>query len=693
MTVLSSRQRKPSGFYLPERVLHIFRFHLENNTQLLIHIVVFKWLTLTVSPVFRPNSATHRGDKKRWWNAWPDGQCYHDRGDEMLIKYNKRPDSDAAGHNEQNHLPAWATRFVREEDGTVTILAFFIAVTFLIMGGITIDAMRHEMERSSLQATLDGAVLTAASAKNKSEARSAIEDYVTKHGKIDYLSPEQDGEITAMLDNASITARGQNTLETYLLKMSGVKTLSVAASSTAEVNIPKLEGILVLDLSATMKGNKLANLQKGAHEFVEFSLDGRTPGSVVLSIVPFSSSVSPPESIYNALAVDDRHDYTTCLEFKDNDYTHATLTSGSSSLSSGIPASQMVYTSLSGGFGADSLDLNQQSCFNEDAMRILPYSISAGELYAKIDGLDGKVDGSYGSIPDPILDGLGAAGDSSGNDGMNWGAALLDPTFRQVTSSMIDAGSLTPSLANVPVDYDDPNTNKVIIFMSDGVNTPTTKFDLDPPKFRGTASNLYEVVSTTNKVDYAFNIKNVNETKTGTDAESVCAHPKWECVYEGDGAQESVYFLYSPIAGEYYSIGAAAMGNPKWYTPSEFNNLSQTMPGYIETIQLDWEDAWGLMSPDYYGEITGDWSAWNDYYSEENITAAHKNTLMQSVCSATKTEGVIVYTIGFEVNDAAERELIKCATSESHYYHATGGSIITAFGSIAANIRNLRLSQ
>ncbi len=581
---------------------------------------------------------------------------------------------------------------MREEDGTVTILAFFIAVTFLIMGGIAIDAMRHEMERSSLQATLDGAVLTAASAKNKSEARSAIEDYVTKHGKIDYLSPEQDGEITAMLDNASITARGQNTLETYLLKMSGVKTLSVAASSTAEVNIPKLEGILVLDLSATMKGDKLKYLQDAAKEFVDFSLKGRDTGSVVLSIVPFSSSVSPPESIYNALAVDDRHDYTTCLEFKDNDYTHATLTSGSSSLSSGIPASQMVYTSLSGGFGADSLDLNQQSCFNEDAMRILPYSTSATELEAKIDGLDGKVDGLHGSPLGPD-DGLGAAGDSSGNDGMNWGAALLDPTFRKVTSSMINAGTLAPLLANVPVDYDDPNTNKVIIFMSDGVNTPTTKFDLDPPKFRGTASNLYEVVSTTSKVDYAFNIKNVNDKKTGADAESVCAHPRWECVYEGDDAQDSVYFLYSPITGEYYSIDSASNGPPKWYTASEFNNLSLTMPGYIETIQLDWEEAWGLMSPDYYGEITGDWSAWNDYYSEENITAAHKNTLMQSVCSATKTEGVIVYTIGFEVNDAAERELIKCATSKSHYYHATGGSIITAFGSIAANIRNLRLSQ
>jgi hypothetical protein len=68
---------------------------------------------------------------------------------------------------------------------------------------------------------------------------------------------------------------------------------------------------------------------------------------------------------------------------------------------------------------------------------------------------------------------------------------------------------------------------------------------------------------------------------------------------------------------------------------------------------------------------------------------------MQQVCKATKDENVVVYTIGFEVsrNGTAERELIKCATSPSHYYRASGADISSAFSSIAANVKHLRLTQ
>ncbi|MDA3859313.1 MAG: Tad domain-containing protein, partial [Roseovarius sp.] len=84
-------------------------------------------------------------------------------------------------------MPAWAMRFVREEDGTVTILAFFIFVTFLMMGGIGIDTMRQEMMRAKLQATLDGAVLAGATAPTAVEARLVVEDYFAKSGMSEFL--------------------------------------------------------------------------------------------------------------------------------------------------------------------------------------------------------------------------------------------------------------------------------------------------------------------------------------------------------------------------------------------------------------------------------------------------------------------------------------------------------------------------
>lgn len=561
-------------------------------------------------------------------------------------------------------------RFVREEDGTVTALAFFIFVMFLVMGGIGLDTMRHEMARASLQATLDRAVLAGATATTNAGARGIVEDYFNKSGQGSSLLAEDEGDIVATFNAASVTARAKTTLDTYLMKLAGVPTLTASGIATAEVRIPKLEGILVLDVSGSMSNNsKIDNLKVAAKDFVTTVMSSSTAGDTVLSIVPFSFSVTPPLSIYDALAVDEAHTYSTCLEFQENDYHHATLSSGSSSLSSGIPVNQMVYTSLYGDF--DNLDQDWRSCYTDEYIRILPYSTSITDMHAKIDSLQPN-------------------GNTSGNDGMNWGAALLDPTFRQVTASMIDAGHLDASLASVPSDYDEPETLKAIIFMGDGANTTSYFFDRSSPKYRGKFSDLYEVRFQDRVFKYAFNIYNVDWKLYGDQGKARCDQTRWECVYDVSGEEYSVYYLQSQISGDYWSVA-----ENKWVPKADFESFESTLDTFVSSTQLSWETAWGLMSPDYYRDITGDWGPWNDYKNSETVTGPMKNVLMQSVCSATKTEGVVVYTIGFEVpvGGTAETQLTNCATSPAHYFRASGSNISAAFSAIAANVKQLRLTQ
>ena len=72
-----------------------------------------------------------------------------------------------------------------------------------------------------------------------------------------------------------------------------------------------------------------------------------------------------------------------------------------------------------------------------------------------------------------------------------------------------------------------------------------------------------------------------------------------------------------------------------------------------------------------------------------------KNNMMSDVCTATKNNGVVVYTIGFEIDPGgtAETNLRNCASSVAHYYRAEGINITDAFSSIASNVVNLRLTQ
>jgi Flp pilus assembly protein TadG len=558
-----------------------------------------------------------------------------------------------------------AGRFLGDEGGSVTSFAFFAFLMMLLVGGLALDTMRHEMTRARMQATLDRAVLAGAKASDADDARATVEDYFAKADLASFLEAERENDIQIYLNSASVTARASGTLDTYLMKLAGVDTLSASGISTAEVRVPKLEVSLVLDVSGSMRGSKLSSLRGAAKEFVTTILETSEPGNAVISVIPFSWSVTPPKTVFDTLAVDITHNYSTCLQFREADYGHATLTSGKSALSNGVPVNQMVYTSLYGNF--DSLDASWRSCYTDNYMHFLPYSMNEAALHAKIDSLQ-------------------ADGNTSGHDGMNWGAALLDPSFRAVSAQLIANGEMDASLAHIPADYHEPETLKVVVMMGDGANTTSYFFDRSSPKYRGKHSDLFEVKYQDREFKYAYHIYRHWIRYD----ESRCGKNNWECVYEASGPEESVYYLRYPWGGWYYSID-----DGRWITDEEFDDLETTLDGYISTDQLSWEMAWGRMSPRYYADITGDWSAWNDYVGSEQVDGSAKDSRMRSVCGATKTHGVVVYSIGFQVPQGgrAEQVLSDCASSTSHYYRANTTDISAVFNSIAANVQNLRLTQ
>lgn len=76
--------------------------------------------------------------------------------------------------------------------------------------------------------------------------------------------------------------------------------------------------------------------------------------------------------------------------------------------------------------------------------------------------------------------------------------------------------------------------------------------------------------------------------------------------------------------------------------------------------------------------------------------AAAPFTLAQNTCTAMKQKGVVIYTVGFQLNTALEGDefLAACATSTSHAYLAsTNEELRENFKEIATSITKLRLSK
>ncbi len=531
----------------------------------------------------------------------------------------------------------------------MAIIAFFTFLLMLTMGGISIDLMRHEMERTEIQTVLDGAVLAGAGAPagaTDEEIKTIVEDFFVKSGKGDYLNDLSDDDIIATLNSRRVRATADVTLNTYLMKLMGVNTLTAAGGATAEVRTPKLEVSLVLDVSGSMSGAKLANLKVAAKEFVTTLITTSDPGATVISIVPFSWTTSPGQPIYNAMIgnIDDTHDFSNCLRFEAADYQQSYIDPILDPLA-GPKYQQQIYTSVYGGFD-NFHSSGWRSCFRDDYAEIMAFSMSEQALHDRIDLLS-------------------AGGNTSGHIGMKWGAALLDPTFQPVATSLIAQGVVDASLTNVPALYTEPDTKKIIVMMGDGANTSSYYFDQNGP-YRGPNSDLYELVSQDMALDNGS--------------------------YVPSGPAETLFYLRDDE--NYYSIDEDI-----WLNQAEFDARVNAGDGNplleVTDRRLDWEEAWGYMTPEYYGDITGDYGPWNDYVGSEAESGSIKNTHMSNICTSTKGQGVTVYTIGFEVpeNGTAETKLRNCASSTLNYYAASGVNISDAFGSIASNLQSLRLTQ
>ena len=88
---------------------------------------------------------------------------------------------------------------------------------------------------------------------------------------------------------------------------------------------------------------------------------------------------------------------------------------------------------------------------------------------------------------------------------------------------------------------------------------------------------------------------------------------------------------------------------------------------------------------------------WN--YTRQTISSSQARGQLLDVCDAAKDEGIVVFTIGFDVDAddysgggrEANLDMRSCATTYGHYFDVDGEELADAFSAIAATIEKLKL--
>lgn len=535
--------------------------------------------------------------------------------------------------------------FRRDDRGVLIIFGLFMFVLMLVAAGIAIDVMRFETTRTKLQNTVDRAALAAADLSQTRVPSDIAADYFAKEGMTPFLGDVIVDEDAVNKSWRTVEIKTQAQMPTLFMNMLGVPVLQTPARSKAEERVGDVEISLVLDNSGSMSGTRINELRPAAKKFVDLMFDTVAKDRLTISIVPYAATVVAGNDIMKFMNATNEHGFSHCIDFKGADYTETSI------------SLTKVYD-RSGYFDArdmksSTVDPKDPDCPAVDDRAIMPLSGDQTALKAHLDKMQ-------------------AFGYTSIENGTKWGAALLDPSIRPITTALVAEGKIESTYSDRPMNFFDGETMKVIVVMSDGANTNEYRLK---PEFRSGPSGTY------------FNTERANE-----------------------------YSIYHPGLGKYYVRALKDMpdrnGNRQdlrdlpWgegqydlctWAKKKCNWSIVDDPG--DALPLTMQELWSIMPVNRhattYAAGFGD-TAFTNYW--KNVTtyvgSEDKDDLTESICNAAKAKGIIIYSIAFEAPPEGQEALRKCASSPSYYFIADPKRPIEeVFTAIASSINQLRLTN
>jgi Flp pilus assembly protein TadG len=429
------------------------------------------------------------------------------------------------------------TAFRADTRGNVGMVFGLLLVPLVALGGAGVDIARYETIRVELQDGLDRGVLAAASLTQTRDADAVLKDYLKN---LSYANEVVlDFKRDTALNQRTVKATANYQLDTSFIKLIGVNRLTVTAVSTAQEAKQNIEMSLMLDMSGSMiTNNRIGNLKKAAKSFIDQMLTDDTKDYTTISIVPYAGHVNVGAAVFDKLGGTRAHSNSSCFELGETNDAY-----GSSPMTFKGAAQVPHFTNWN--FG--KTNMRPWWCPLESTA-ITYLSNDATALKAKIDSIE-------------MHDGTGT------QNAMQWGYTLLNPAGKTVTKAAMSVGAMDAKFSDRPVAFDDADTMKVIVLMTDGAIT-------------------------------------------------------------------------------------------EQYRPKD-NSRPVTQ------------------QPD----------------NKQVSSSATDATRLSNVCTAAKANGIIIYTIGFEVSGSATTQMTNCASSPAHYYPTSGSNISDAFKSISISIKKLRLTQ
>lgn len=321
---------------------------------------------------------------------------------------------------------------MRCKKGNITILLAFVIMTICVAGGVGVDYSRAYHARSELTKSVDAALLAASRVllDNKTDAEAiAVAHAIFKANLFGAAGKENlafadvqlvDPVIIWKPDRSSFTIsviQKDIPSPTSMAKVFGIDKINIGVNSTTTGGVSKLEVALALDTTGSMSvGVRMRELQLAAKKFNEIIL---ARNGARVAVVPYNTAVNVGDEMFPKVTGDPLVVDNCVFEREGDLYEEAPPQ---------VNNNYLLYK------GKEPVYFETTCTMDE----VVPLTSEEGLLTE-------------------VIDSFRSGGNTAIHLGLQWGWYVLSPSW----SDILPAGSS-------PAKYEDVNTQKVLVIMTDG---------------------------------------------------------------------------------------------------------------------------------------------------------------------------------------------------------------------------------
>lgn len=354
---------------------------------------------------------------------------------------------------------------VTKKQGHVAILAALTILPIALIAGFAIDFQMLTTKKNKAQYTLDSAAIAGTRAyqngASDEEVRQAVQTYFmsalnTTANHISCTVP------SVIIEGTDVDASTECKMDTTLSAIAGIEEMAFSVDTATTFGIGKVDVAFVFDVSGSMDGSRIADLKVAAHDAVDTLLvENPRAGhedDIRLSMVAYNGSFNAGS--YFETVTNESSDQTYSYSYYGNWYS--------------IPYSTTCV------FERDGSDVYTDAAPGPDKYMMVPTYNQLNDYHNRYECSDAEpleLTSTRQTLHD-YVDALDAGGNTAGHLGVAWGWYMISPNW----------SSILPADAQ-PLPYDEPDTAKAIVLMTDGA------FNIEGDKYgNGSSSNQAKTI-------------------------------------------------------------------------------------------------------------------------------------------------------------------------------------------------------